>query len=72
MSTPIPRPGEHRPGLSTAVDPGRIHTDVDALLAKCRDIESDPDPAAAMTRRADLLDHAHDVLVHALSTVDKI
>ncbi|WP_336087499.1 hypothetical protein [Nocardia sp. SSK8] len=76
-----PRPGIPLPGAHLAsqepADPNRIRTEVDALLA-----ELGPRPAAGpaestetgadITRRARILEQAHDVLVDALATVDKI
>ncbi|MFD4462522.1 hypothetical protein [Nocardia sp. NPDC058480] len=76
----IPVPGAHLPGVPAPqepADPSRIKADVDALLA-----ELGPRPAvspaentetgADITRRARILEQAHDVLVDALATVDKI
>ncbi|MFD4356734.1 hypothetical protein ACFWPX_29565 [Nocardia sp. NPDC058518] len=75
----IPVPGAHLPGAPAQepADPGRIKADVDALLA-----ELGPRPAvspaentetgADITRRARILEQAHEVLVDALATVDKI
>ncbi len=85
MNMPIPRPGQHRPeqrmarpshafeSSSTFADPERIHAEVDALLGRLGDrvsvadgrLESIPDQAR-------ILEQAHDVLVQALATVDKI
>jgi len=76
MSTPIPRPGEHLPGTRPTVDPARVREEVDALLTRVR--EGAPAADAASTDRsvlleqAEMLERAHEVLVQALSTVDKI
>ncbi|MEU4344964.1 hypothetical protein AB0H00_27510 [Nocardia sp. NPDC023852] len=80
----VPLPGQHLPavqGRAEPVDPDRIRGDVDSLLAE---LDTRPDWAAAkaaadsaesgtdITRRARILEQAHDVLVQALATVDKI
>lgn len=75
MSTPIPRPGSHLPGPTQTVDPEEIHAEVDGLLSRLGAVE--PDPAdehgvGIIPRQAHLLEKAHDVLVQALATVDKI
>ncbi|WP_432678924.1 hypothetical protein ACRAJ3_07725 [Rhodococcus pyridinivorans] len=76
MSTPIPRPGEHLPGARPTVDPAHVREEVDALLARVREGASVPGAASAdqsvLLEQADLLERAHEVLVQALSTVDKI
>ena len=76
MSTPIPRPGEHLPGARPTVDPARVHEEVDALLTRVREQGEGSDlPITDQSRlleQADLLERAHDVLVQALSTVDRI
>lgn len=46
---------------------------MDGLLTRARDAAGDGhDPAGAISRQALLLEQAHDVLVRALSTVDKV
>ncbi|WP_241386940.1 hypothetical protein [Rhodococcus sp. CH91] len=76
MSTSIPRPGEHLPGTRPTVDPARIREEVDALLARVRHGAEVPDAPSAdqsvLLENAQLLEQAHDVLVQALATVDKI
>lgn len=75
MSTSIPRPGQHLPGSPPRIEPDRIHVEVDGLLACARDAASAgdaQDPAVAISRQAQLLEQAHDVLVQALATVDKV
>lgn len=72
MSTSIPRPGEHLPGARPGIDPTRVHGEVDRLLGHVRDAGGSGDAAGAIARQADLLEQAHDVLVEALSTVDRI
>ncbi|WP_228783005.1 hypothetical protein [Nocardia abscessus] len=79
----IPLPGHHLPGASghaEPADPERIRGEVDSLLAELdRPGWSGAAPATEsaeagvdITRRARILEQAHDVLVQALATVDKI
>lgn len=85
--TPGPRPGAPLPGQHLAganpaefADPAAVRAEVDALLAELaggvRDTREHPAEAAGVgaeiTRRAHILEQAHEVLVQALSTVDKI
>lgn len=42
------------------------------MLGHVRDAGGSGDAAGAIARQADLLEQAHDVLVEALSTVDRI
>ncbi|MDI9978356.1 hypothetical protein [Rhodococcus sp. IEGM 1307] len=75
MSTPILRPGAHLPGPPQSVDPETIHSEVDGLLSRLGAVEPDPDDehgVGVIPRKAHLLEKAHDVLVEALATVDKI
>ncbi|MFD6897181.1 hypothetical protein ACFWB0_21885 [Rhodococcus sp. NPDC060086] len=72
MSMSIPRPGEHLPGAGPGVDPDAVHVEVDRLLARVQEEGHVGDTAASIGRQAQLLEQAHDVLVQALSTVDKI
>ncbi|MEE2034569.1 hypothetical protein [Rhodococcus chondri] len=72
MSTSIPRPGQHLPGSHPGVDPARIHVEVDELLTRIRESGHAADPAAVIAGQAELFEQAHEVLVRALSTVDKI
>ncbi|MEV6774594.1 hypothetical protein AB0N05_38745 [Nocardia sp. NPDC051030] len=70
----VPMPGQHLPGANQEfADPQRVRADVDALLAEltagARDSVAD---GTDIVRRARILEQAHDVLVHALATVDKI
>lgn len=88
MSMPIPRPplpapgprpgmplpGQHVPGANQEfADPQRVRAEVDELLgeltAGARDSTAD---GTDILRRAHILEQAHDVLVRALATVDKI
>ncbi|WP_194820072.1 hypothetical protein [Nocardia sp. XZ_19_385] len=73
----VPMPGQHlaaqvRP---EAADPARISAEIDSLLAE---LEARPDAydsaetGVDITRRARILEQAHEVLVQALATVDKI
>lgn len=81
MSTPIPRPGSHLPGQTnnsegaTTVDPAHIHAEVDGLLSTLGDVTPEPDDqhgSGVIPRKAHILEKAHDVLVQALATVDKV
>ncbi|MEU5844435.1 hypothetical protein [Rhodococcus sp. NPDC047139] len=76
MSTPIPRPGEHLPGTRPTVDPARVREEVDVLLTRVREGARVPDPESTdqsvLLEQAQLLERAHEILVQALSTVDKI
>ncbi|MEV6279424.1 hypothetical protein [Nocardia sp. NPDC051832] len=77
----IPLPGQHlaAQGRPEAADPARITAEVDSLLAEL-EVRSDAYDSAAtsaesgvdITRRARILEQAHEVLVQALATVDKI
>ncbi|MBF6302405.1 hypothetical protein [Nocardia amamiensis] len=78
----VPLPGQHpgAQGRPEPADPERIRGEVDSLLAELeRPGWSGAAPAADsaeagvdITRRARILEQAHDVLVQALATVDKI
>lgn len=86
--TPGPRPGAPLPGQHLAganpaefADPAAVRAEVDALLAELAggvgDMGVGTDASSAgvgaeITRRAHILEQAHEVLVQALSTVDKI
>lgn len=87
MSTPTPRPrpgphgprpgaplpGSHLPGAgSEPADPARIREEVGSLLAELEAGAGHADPGVDIARRAHILEQAHDVLVEALATVDKI
>ncbi len=85
MNMPIPRPGQHRPDQHMArpshafessaafADPERIHAEVDALLGRLGDQASAADGRLeSIPDQARILEQAHDVLVQALATVDKI
>lgn len=76
-----PLPGSHLPGARAPqepADPNRIRAQVDELLAELGGKPTVTTPAentetgADITRRARILEQAHDVLVDALATVDKI
>lgn len=80
-----PLPGQHLPGAQgrpEPADPVRIRAEVDGLLAELdarptwTGVAAPPptnsDSGADITRRARILEHAHEVLVQALATVDKI
>ncbi|UFS99181.1 hypothetical protein [Nocardia huaxiensis] len=67
-------PGQHLAGANQEfADPERVRADVDALLAElaagARDSVTE---GTDIVRRARILEQAHDVLVQALATVDKI
>ncbi|QIS11289.1 MULTISPECIES: hypothetical protein [Nocardia] len=70
-----PLPGQHLPGANQAAfaEPEKVRAEIDALLAElaagARDSEID---GTDLTRRARILEQAHEVLVQALATVDKI
>ncbi|MEV0298272.1 hypothetical protein [Nocardia sp. NPDC050710] len=78
----VPLPGQHlsgAPGRPEPADPARIRSEIDALLAELDSRSHWVNPAADstesgadITRRARILEQAHDVLVQALATVDKI
>lgn len=72
----MPRPGQHLPGPPSTVDPDRIHAEVDGLLARLDSVgsgaEDDGSGHGRIPGQAHILERAHDVLVQALATVDKI
>ena len=74
-------PGSHLPGgpgQPEPADPQRVRAEIDALLAELGSSPAVPHAAesteagADITRRARILEQAHEVLVDALATVDKI
>ncbi|MGW1739163.1 hypothetical protein ACWCPQ_10170 [Nocardia sp. NPDC001965] len=76
-----PLPGRHLPGAAgpgEPADPDRIRAEVRDLLAELGNAPSidgtsgDVSVGADLARRAHILDQAHEVLVQALATVDKI
>lgn len=82
MPTPhpgAPRPGQHLPGHNSApdpqnfADPDRIAQDVSELLDQLdQPSGSDGIDREQIPAQARVLEQAHDVLVRALATVDKI
>lgn len=58
------------PDQPAYADPQTVHAEVDAVLAGLH--VAPAEPAAAIGHRARVLEQAHDVLVRALATVDKI
>ncbi|MDJ0396194.1 hypothetical protein QMK17_23065 [Rhodococcus sp. G-MC3] len=68
MSTPIPLPGQHRPSETPAVEPTAVEAEVDSLLDR---LPTDADAPMDLNVQAQILERAHDVLVQALSSVDK-
>ncbi|WP_308188440.1 hypothetical protein [Nocardia australiensis] len=74
----VPMPGRHLPGAhgrQEPADPARIRADVDSLLAELdtrTGVPENTESGADITRRARILEQAHEVLVQALATVDKI
>ncbi|MCM6778766.1 hypothetical protein NDR87_35350 [Nocardia sp. CDC159] len=73
----VPLPGQHLSGANPAefADPAAVRAEVDELLAELTAGARNSDPEQAgvdITRRARILEQAHDVLVRALATVDKI
>ncbi|MCJ0979400.1 hypothetical protein MTX35_16925 [Rhodococcus sp. ARC_M12] len=81
MSASIPLPGQHRPssaGDEPSADPDTVRTEVSSLLNQLTIESTDHEgsetvdaDADALARDASLLDRAHEVLVRALTTVDK-
>ncbi|WP_415977307.1 hypothetical protein [Rhodococcus sp. 077-4] len=79
MSTSIPLPGQHRPsgaGDEPSADPETIRAEVSSLLNQLTigsTVDEEPEvvDSDALARDASLLDRAHEVLVRALTTVDK-
>ncbi|WP_433724653.1 hypothetical protein ACQP0C_27940 [Nocardia sp. CA-129566] len=81
-----PLPGQHLPGAQgrqEPADPAKIRAEIDGLLAEldarptwtavaATPPTTDSDSGADITRRARILEQAHEVLVQALATVDKI
>ena len=72
MSTPVPLPGQHLPGTGSGVDPAGIHSQVDELLARLDGPDTGADTAGEISRQAQILERAHDVLVESLAAVDKV
>lgn len=77
----VPLPGQHLPGAAgpgDLADPDRIRAEVRELLAELTARPGgggEPGRESAGTdlaRRAHILEQAHEVLVQALATVDKI
>jgi hypothetical protein len=70
MSTSIPLPGQHRPHEQSGpeVDPSAVVAEVDRLLDR---LPSDGAAPMDLNVQAQILERAHDVLVQALSSVDK-
>lgn len=79
MSTSIPLPGQHRPSGAddeSSADPDGIRAEVTSLLSQLTidstgGAEAEAVDSDALSRDASLLDRAHEVLVRALTTVDK-
>lgn len=67
-------PGQHLPGANEPefADPEKVRAEVDALLAELTAGARDSGEGTDITRRARILEQAHEVLVQALATVDKI
>ena len=78
----VPLPGQHLQGADPAgfADPAVVRAQIDELMSELRAGSREaalggPESAgvgAEITRRARILEQAHDVLVQALTTVDKI
>ena len=70
MSTSIPLPGQHRPpdSATPAVEPNSVEAEVDSLLNR---LPGERDAPMDLDLQAQILERAHDVLVNALSSVDK-
>ncbi|QBJ94698.1 hypothetical protein ERC79_00985 [Rhodococcus sp. ABRD24] len=75
MSTSVPLPGQHLPDRDPEVDPPRIVSRVEELLSALDEssesgaVAGGPD---ALSRQAQILEQAHDILVESLAAVDKI
>jgi len=67
-STGVPLPGQHLPQQPDPVDPASIRAEVAELLSELTGSAA----GRPIQYRAKVLDQAHDVLVRALGTVDKI
>ncbi|MFI6871682.1 hypothetical protein [Nocardia sp. NPDC050406] len=71
----VPVPGQHLPGANQPefADPDKVRAEVEELLAEltagARDSAGE---GTDIQRRARILEQAHEVLVQALATVDKI
>ena len=85
MNTPIPRPGQHLAGhhgqtpsapadAQAFADPDAIGAEVDALLEQLGSAETGATDLdrERIPEHARVLEEAHNVLVRALATVDKI
>ncbi|NNH70380.1 hypothetical protein HLB23_10990 [Nocardia uniformis] len=70
----VPLPGQHLPGANEPefADPEQVRAEVDALLAELTAGAQDSGEGTDIARRARILEQAHEVLVQALATVDKI
>ncbi len=69
----VPLPGGHLPGAGPEpADPELVRAEVRELLAELEAGAGHPDAGVDLIRRAKILEQAHDVLVEALATVDKI
>lgn len=78
----VPLPGQHLQGADPAAfaDPASVRAQIDELMSELRTGSRGTEIGGAesagagadITRRARILEQAHDVLVQALSTVDKI
>ncbi|NKY60977.1 hypothetical protein [Nocardia flavorosea] len=76
----VPLPGQHLPGAAghgDLADPDKIRTEVRELLAELAGrpaggAPGDESAGTDLARRAHILEQAHEVLVQALATVDKI
>ncbi|MFC3961381.1 hypothetical protein [Nocardia jiangsuensis] len=69
----MPLPGGHLPGAGPEpADPALVRAEVGELLAELAAGAGHADAGVDLIRRAKILEQAHDVLVEALATVDKI
>jgi hypothetical protein len=72
MNAPVPLPGQHlRTVEQPLADPDRVRAEVDELLTGLAAVDAHLD-GETIPHRARVLEQAHDVLVQALATVDKI
>ncbi|WP_153339657.1 hypothetical protein [Nocardia aurantia] len=75
-----PLPGQHLQGGNPAefADPERVRAEIGALLSELSAVPrgeqapGEPPSGIHITRRARILEQAHEVLVQALATVDKV
>ncbi|WP_019924981.1 hypothetical protein [Nocardia sp. BMG111209] len=75
-----PLPGQHLQAGNPAefADPERVRAEIGALMSElsarsgAETVAGEPPSGTDITRRARILEQAHEVLVQALATVDKV